>query len=147
MIVAIRDEPEIRPDDAGADKAEVRRDDQAGQLLLGIVGESEDDPGGLRPGLERADLDSPDDAVGAGRGRHLDAVALGAVTLDRPRQVDCVRIDRDPYRLHRVRGAPERRQRDDEDDDAEEGSPNARPASGALPGRPAPLRRRLSHWN
>ena len=118
---------EIRPDDAGADEAEMRRYDQAGQLLVGIVGQREHDPGGLRPGLERADLDPPDDAVGAGRGRHLDAVALGAVALDRPRQVDCVGVDRDPDRLHRRRRPPEGRQRGDQDDDADEASPNRSP--------------------
>ena len=74
---------EIGPDDAGADKPEMRRDDQARQLLVGIVGEGENDPRGLRAGLERADLDAPDDAVGSGRGRDLNSVALGAVALDR----------------------------------------------------------------
>ena len=74
---------EIGPDDAGADQPEMRRDDQAGQLLVGIVGESEDDPRRLRAGFERADLDAAHDAVGAGRGRDLDPIALGAVALDR----------------------------------------------------------------
>ena len=106
----------------------MRRDDQAGQLLVGIVGQREHDPRRLRPGLERADLDPPDDAVGAGRGRHLDAVALGAVALDRPRQVDGVGVDRDPDRLHRRRRPPEGRERGDQDDNAEEDAPGARRA-------------------
>ena len=123
---------EIRPDDAGADKAEMRRDDQAGQLLVGIVGQREHDPRRLRPRLERADLDPPDDAVGAGRGRDLDAIALGAVTLDRPRQVDRVGLDRDPHRLHRRRRCPKAGERGDQDDNAEQAPPGARSAGGAL---------------
>ena len=50
----------------------------------------EHDPGRLSAGLERADLDPADDAIGAGRGRHLNAIALRAVTLDHPGQVDRV---------------------------------------------------------
>ena len=95
---------EIRPDDAGADEAEMRRHDQPRQLLVGIVGQREHDPCRLRAWLQRADLDAPNDAVGAGRGRHLDAIALGAVALDRPGQVDRVRIGRHPDRLHRAGG-------------------------------------------
>ena len=70
---------EIRPDEARADKAKMRRHDQPCQLLLGIIGQREHDPGRLSARLERADLDPADDAVGAGRGRHLNAIALRAV--------------------------------------------------------------------
>ena len=83
----------------------MRRDDEARQLLVGIVGQREDDPGRLRAGLERAHLDAPHDAVGAGRGRDLDPVALGAVVLDRPGEVDRVGIGRNPDRLDRERRA------------------------------------------
>ena len=99
---------EIRPDETGADEAEMRGDDQAGQLLIGIVGQREYDPRRLRPRLERADFDPPDDAVGAGRGRHLDAIALGAITLDRPRQIDRVGLDRDPAPTAPPTQAPQR---------------------------------------
>ncbi len=94
---------EVGPDHARADEAEMRRDDEAGELLVGIVGQREDDPRRLRARLQRADLDAADDAVGAGRGRHLDAVALGAVMLDRVGQVDRVGVDRHAHRLHRLR--------------------------------------------
>ncbi len=122
---------EIGPNDARADEAEVRRHHQPGQLLVGIVGQREHDPGRLRAGFERAHLDPPDDAVGAGRGRHLDAVALGAVALDHPGQVDGVRIGRNPDRLHGASGSQESRQTRDEDHGADEGAPDAS-RSGAL---------------
>ena len=92
---------QIRPDHAGADQPEMRRDDQAGELLVGIVGERKHNPGGLRPGLERADFDAPHDAVGARRRRNLNAVALRAEVLDGVGEVDRVRIRRHPHRLHR----------------------------------------------
>ncbi len=95
---------EIGPHDAGADEAEVRRDDQARQLLVGIVGERENDPGGLRPRLQRAHLDAPHDAVGAWRGRNLDAVALRAVVFDGRGQVDGVGVGGNANRLNRQRG-------------------------------------------
>jgi hypothetical protein len=119
---------EIRPDEARTDKAEMRRHDQPRQLLLGIVGQREHDPRGLSPRLERADLDPPDDAVGTGRGRHLDAVALGAVTLDRPGEIDRVRIRRNPDRLHGAGGPAERRERGEQDQDADEAAPRAQGA-------------------
>ena len=87
---------EIRPNEPRADKAKMRRNNQPCELLLGIIGQREHDPGRLRPRLERADFNPADDAVGAGRGRHLDAIALGAVTLDRPSEIDRVRIPAKP---------------------------------------------------
>ena len=105
---------EIGPDDARADQSEVRRDDQAGQLLVGIVGQREHDPRRLRAGLERADLDAPDDAVGARRGGDLNAVALGAIVLDRVGQIDGVRIGRNPHRLDRERRPARRKNQRDQ---------------------------------
>ena len=94
---------EIGPDHARADEAEMRRDDQAGQLLVGVVGQREHDPGRLGPRLERADLDAPDDAVCARRRRHLDAVAMRAVVLDGAGEVDRVGIGGHAHRLDRQR--------------------------------------------
>ena len=71
----------------------MRRDDQAGQLLVGIVGEREHDPGRLGARLERADFDAPHDAVRARRGGDLNAVALRAVVLDGGGEVDRVGVD------------------------------------------------------
>ncbi len=94
---------EIGPDDARADETKMRRHDEARQLLVGIVGKREDDPGRLRPRLERADFDAPHNAVCAWRGRDLDPVALGAVMLDGPGEVDCVGVSRHPDGLNRER--------------------------------------------
>ena len=79
----------------------MRRDDQARQLLVGIIGQREDDPGRLAARLQRADFDAAHDAVGARRGRDLNAVALGAVMFDGVGQIDRVGVDRHAHRLHR----------------------------------------------
>ena len=63
---------EIGPQQAGADHAVMRRDDQPVDLLVGVVGEREHRP--VLSAFARAHLDAADDAVGAGRGRDLDAV-------------------------------------------------------------------------
>ena len=103
----------------------MRRDDQAGQLLVGIVGQREDDPRRLRAGLERAHFDAPHDAVGAGRGRDLNAVALGAVMFDGPSEIDRVGIGRDPDGLHRERRSTSREDEREQDPDPHEGRQNA----------------------
>ena len=82
----------------------MRRDDKARELLVRIVGERENDPGGLRPRLQRAHLDAPHDAVGAGRGGNLNAVALRAVMLDGRGQIDRVGVDGHANRLNRPSG-------------------------------------------
>ncbi len=80
-------EAEIRPQQAGADQPVMRDDDQAVDLLVAGIGEREHRPVGVA--LARAHVHALDDAVGAGRGRHQDAVAVGAVPLDRGGEVDC----------------------------------------------------------
>ena len=54
----------------------MRRHDQPLDLFVRIVGQREDDPGGLRAGFECTDLDAPHDAVGARRRRDLEPVTL-----------------------------------------------------------------------
>ncbi len=44
------------------------RNDKPFKLLVRIIGQRENDPVGMRARFERADLDAPDNAVGAGRG-------------------------------------------------------------------------------
>ena len=66
---------EIGPEQAGADHAVMRHDDQPVDLLVAVVGEREHRPVGVA--FARAHLDAAHDAVGAGRGRHLDAVGFG----------------------------------------------------------------------
>ena len=87
----------------------MRRDDEARQLFVGIVGQRKHDPGRLSAGFKRAHLDAPNNTVGAGRGGDLDPIALRAVAFDRPGQVDCVRIGRHSDRLNRERGRADRK--------------------------------------
>ena len=79
-------EAEIGPQEARADHAVMRHDDQAVDLLVAGIGQREHRPVGVA--LAGAHVHAADDAVGAGRGRHQDAVVLGAVALDRVGQVD-----------------------------------------------------------
>ena len=104
---------EVGPEQAGADQAEMRRDDQPVELLVGRVGEREHAPVAARIVIVGLDLDAPDDAVGAGRGRHLEIVALVAVDLHGARQVERDVVARDLDRLdgERRRGSQELRQR------------------------------------
>ena len=92
---------EIRPDHTGADKTEMRHHDQPLDLLLGIVRQRENDPARARAGLQCAHFDAAYDAVGTGRGRDLQAVALRGIALDGLRQINCRGIERHPHRLDR----------------------------------------------
>ena len=64
----------------------MRRDDQAVDLLVAVIGEREHRP--VSSGFARAHLDAADDAVGARRGGNLNAVAVGMLELDRVGQID-----------------------------------------------------------
>ena len=77
---------EIGPDQAGADHAVMRHDDQPVDLLVAVVGEREHRPVGVA--LARAHLDAAHDAVGAGRGRDLDAVAVGLLPFGGGGEID-----------------------------------------------------------
>ena len=112
---------EVGPHQPGADEAEVRRHEQALDLLVGVVGQREDDPVRPRAALLRADLDAPHDAVGAGRGGDLDAVALAGEMLDHGRQVDGGAVQRYPDRFHGERG-PQGREAEQGEDDQGEGT-------------------------
>ena len=125
---------EVRPDDPRADEAKMGGDDEAGQLLVGIIGQREHDPRRLGAGLERAHLDASDDAVGARRGGDLNAVALSAVVLDGAGEIDRVGIGRHAHRLDRQRGAAGRKDERDEQDQAQRGGDRAGHARRARPG-------------
>ena len=71
----------------------MRCDDQPVDLLFAVVGEREHRP--VVSGLARAHLDAANDAVGAGRGGNLHAVAVGMLNFDRVGKVDCRRVDTD----------------------------------------------------
>ena len=88
VMAAMRDGAEIGPDHARADQAEMRRDEEAVDLLVGVVGEREDDPVRAGAGFARFHRDAADDAVAAGRRRNADFVAVGAIALDHRGEVD-----------------------------------------------------------
>ena len=79
----------------------MRHDDQAVDLLVAGIGEREDRP--VVVGLAGAHLDAADDAVGAGRGRDLQAVAVGLLAVDRIGQVDRGRVGPHVHGLDRPR--------------------------------------------
>ena len=79
-------QPEIGPQQARADQPVVRDDDQPVDLLVAGIGEREHRP--VEIALARAHVHALHDAVRSGRGRHQDAVLLGAMALDRRGQVD-----------------------------------------------------------
>ena len=88
VIAAMRLEPRSGQNMPEADQPEMRRDDQPVELLVGGVGEREDRPVAGRALVVGLDLDAAHDAVGAGRGRDLEVLALVAVDLDGARQVE-----------------------------------------------------------
>jgi hypothetical protein len=71
----------------------VRRHDQAVELVVGVVGEREHHP--VLAALAGAHLDAADDAVGARRGRNLDAVGVAALMIQHRGEVDRRRVTAD----------------------------------------------------
>ena len=93
---------EVGPDQSGADHAVMRRHDEAVDLLVAVVGEREHGP--VLAGFAGAHLDAPHDAVGAGRGRNLDAVAFGVLQVDGVGEIDGRGIGAHVDGLDRARG-------------------------------------------
>ncbi len=71
----------------------MRGDDQAVELVVGVVGEREHNP--VLAALAGADFDAADDAVGARRGRNLDAVRVAVLMLEHRGEVDRRRVAAD----------------------------------------------------
>ncbi len=86
----------------------MRRNDEAVDLLVAVIGEREDRP--VRSGLACAHLDAANDAVRPWRRRHLDAVAVGVLKIDRVGQIDGggVGADVDGFDRMRCRNAKQR---------------------------------------
>jgi hypothetical protein len=80
----------------------MRSDDQAVELVVGVVGEREHHP--ILPALAGANLDAAHDTVSAGRGGNLDAVGVAALMVEHCGEVDrgCVAADADG--VDRARG-------------------------------------------
>ena len=79
----------------------MRRDDQAVELVVGVVGEREHHP--VLAAFAGAHLDAADDAVGAGRGRDLDAVGVAALMIEHAGEVDRGRVAADADGVERAR--------------------------------------------
>ena len=71
---------EVRPHDLRAGEPRMRRDQQAVDLLIGIVVEREGDPVRTRARGTRLEA-APHDAVGARRRRYLDGIAAGRMEI------------------------------------------------------------------
>ena len=71
----------------------MRRDDQAVELVVGVVGEREHHP--VLAAFAGAHLDAADDAVGARRGRDLDAVGVAVLMIEHRGEVDRRRVAAD----------------------------------------------------
>ncbi len=84
---------EVGPQQAGRHDAIMRRDDQAVELVVGVVGEREHHP--VLAALAGAHLDAADDAVGARRGRNLDAVGVAALMIEHGGEIDRRRVTAD----------------------------------------------------
>ena len=89
----------------------MRRDQQSVDLLVAVVDQREHRPVGAAVALARAHLDAPHDAVGARRGRNLDAVVGLAEELDRVGEVERLAVRRNRRRLERVGGDARGRER------------------------------------
>src|SRR5690606_34307955 len=90
---------EIGPDQAGAHEPEMRRHDEAVELLVRGVGKREDGPIARSVFALCFHFDAPDDAVSAGRGGNLEIGTLIPVNLDGPGEVERNVVARDLDRL------------------------------------------------
>jgi hypothetical protein len=79
----------------------MRRDDQAVELVVGVVGEREHHP--VLAAFAGANLDAAHDAVGSRRGGDLDAIAFTALMVEHRCQVDRRRIAAHADRVDRIR--------------------------------------------
>ena len=79
----------------------MRGDDQAVELVVGVVGEREHHP--VLPALAGADLDPANDAVGSRRRRNLDAVGLAALMVEYCGEIDGRRVTADADSVNGVR--------------------------------------------
>ena len=111
----------------------MRGDDQAFELLVGVIGKREHDPRRARAGLACGDFDAADDACGIGRGGHLQPVALIRIALDGFCQIDGVRVQRHAHGFDRRSGNPACERKDcDGDEQKSEPTHNVPVVSAAL---------------
>ena len=92
---------EVGPQQSRRHDAIMRRDDQAVELVVGVVGEREHHP--VLAAFAGADFDAADDAVGAGRGRDLDAVGVAVLMIEHRGEIDRRRVAADADGVDRAR--------------------------------------------
>ena len=109
-MVTMRDRPRSGQQNAGADHAVVRHHDQAVDLLVAGIGEREHRPVG--GALARRLLHAAHDAVGAGRGRHQDAVGFGLDPIGDGGEVDRRHVGAHVHRLDGEHGGTSRNKRE-----------------------------------
>ena len=80
----------------------MRDDDETVDLFIAAIGEREHRPVVARR-LAAAHLNAADDAVGAGRGRNLDAVVFGVRAFERFGEIDGRRVKTHAHRIHGLR--------------------------------------------
>jgi len=81
----------------------MRCDDQTVELVVGVVGEREHHP--VLAAFAGADLDAANDAVGAWRGRYLDAIGVAVLMFEHAGEVDRRRVAADADSVKRARGS------------------------------------------
>src|SRR6202022_3967785 len=88
---------EVGPEDARTDHAIMWDDDEALDLLVAGIGQRKYGP--IAVALARTHVHAADDAVRSGRGRYQQAIAFGAVALDRIGEIDrrCVGTHADGF--------------------------------------------------
>src|SRR5437868_5263235 len=80
----------------------MRCNDQAVELIVGVVGEREHYP--VLSAFAGAHFDTPDDAVGAWRGGDLNAIGVAALMIEHRGEVDRGRVTADADGVDRARG-------------------------------------------
>ena len=79
----------------------MRRDDQAVELIVGVVGERKHDP--ILAAFTGAHLDAANDAVGPGSGGYLDAVGVAVLMFQHAGEIDRGRVTADADGVKRIR--------------------------------------------
>ena len=124
---------EVGPDQAGADEPVMRHDEQPVDLLVGGIGEREDDPVCRSFRVLRAHLDASHDAVRVGGGGDLQLVRLVVEALNRRAEVDGIGVDRQRDRFERERRGREKCGSDDQENARKNGTSAQRATSGNNP--------------
>ena len=98
----------VGPEQAGAHEAVERRNDQPVYLFIAVIGERKGHPAAGPSLVFRKHFNAVDHAIGVGRGRHLDGVAVALVIFDGAGKVDGQRLAAHIHRFQRVCGVRKR---------------------------------------